>query len=203
MKWKALTAAAALGACASGAVSADATRQHAPLHDPTARLYFSVGFDMTAGAERPLHYGLRLDAHNQRNWFERPAFAQIDFDRIGLKAATMSNIPLLQRDHALYANGGEVAYNWADFGILAIGAAGLGYIVYELADSESGSDPVPDENGGDGDGDNGDGDDGGGLLGGLLLGGGLVGDPFAGGALSERDYRKWRDGGTGQMGDLE
>lgn len=93
-------------------------------------------------------------------------------------------------------------FNAVDWGLLAIGAVGLGYTVGEVANG--------DENvaGGSTDGGAGAGaDDGGGLLDGGLLDGGLPGgfqgERLIGNTARDLEYQKWLDGGTGQMGDLE
>lgn len=205
--WKSVAAGAVLGTAASGAAIADWSLQqeHRLFNDPSARAYLSIGFDRPPESVRPMHFGLRFDGNNLRDWYDRPAVAQIDFDRAGLTAATMNGMPLLQRDHALYADEGELVYGPIDWGVLALGALALGYIVYEIADSDSGS--APERAPEDDDNDNGNGN-GGGLLGGLLGGlGGLLGlqaEPSAAEhALGTRSYREWRDGGTGQMGDLD
>lgn len=90
--------------------------------------------------------------------------------------------------------GAFLGYNAIDWGLVAVGAAGLGFVATEVVDAE---DKAPAGNG------DGGGSDGGGLLGGLL--GGLTAPGTGAGAIvlaRDPELHKWLDGGTGQMGDL-
>ncbi|WP_420427324.1 hypothetical protein [Algiphilus sp.] len=210
--WKTIAAGVAIGLGSTAFTSATALpfgdvsfTERMLWNDPTARFYMSVEFGGQPVEHRyPVHLGLRLDRNKQADWTQTTPMAQIDFDRAGLHAATLGGMPLLQRQYALNQQEGDIIYNWTDWGLLALGVAGLGYVIYEVADSDESAEPQRDDDGnldnGDGDGSGDDG--GGGLLGGLLGGGtGFLESPR--GSLTESEYREWLDGGTGHMGDLD
>jgi hypothetical protein len=188
---------------------------------PEARAYVGFGFDKPRDMTRPFQYGLRID-HDQRYLSQPlPPIARVEFDRDGFSSAALNGINMVQREYQLDQFGtevGEVRYSWADWGLLAVGVVGLGFLIYEIADNESDPDPEllpPDDD---------NGDNGGGLLGGGLLGGGILGGILGGllggnslmpgGSLTAtahatdrldaeaRERQRWLDGGTGYMGDL-
>lgn len=201
--WKTVAASLIVGlsSTASAGNAADALDTRTLWSDPTARAYLSLDFGGTSSYQQhPLRAGLRIDRDNTLNWTRLEPIARVDFDRAGLTQATLNGMPMVARDPVLYQQEGDIVYNWTDWGLIALGVAGLGFIIYEVADNDSDPDP---EQVDDGNGDNGDnGDNGGGLLGGGLLGGllGVRGDHLG---LSANEYREWMDGGTGQMGDLD
>jgi hypothetical protein len=201
--WKNLAASLglALGSTASSGVAADMLSERALWSDPAARAYLSLGFGAGSGQQdSPLHAGLRIDRDSSLQWTQAEPVARVDFDRSGLTEATLNGVPMVARDPVVYQQDGDIIYNWTDWAVLAAGAAGLGFIIFEVADNEDDEELQPvDDGNGDGDGGNG-GDDGGGggLLGGLL---GFQAEDT--GTLSASEYRAWMDGGTGQMGDLD
>lgn len=187
-----------LGSTASAGVAADMLSERALWSDPAARAYLSLGFGASSSdhLQSPLRAGLRIDRNSTSQWTQAEPIARVDFDRSGLTEATLNGVPLVARDPVVYQQDGDIVYNWTDWGLLALGAAGLGFVIYEVADNEDDEDPEPVDGGDGGDGG------GGGLLGGLL--GGLTGfQADDTGTLSSREYRAWMEGGTGQMGDLD
>lgn len=108
------------------------------------------------------------------------------------------------------AEGTFMGYNAVDWGLLAVGAVGVGFIASEVSNGDE--DPDLNSSGSSGT------TTGGGTLGGLLGGGTTTGGTLGGvlggltgglvtresgiGERRDPEYQKWLDGGTGQMGDL-
>lgn len=210
--WKTIAAGVAIGLGSSAFTSVSALpfgdklfTERMLWSDPAARAYLSLHFGGQPIKHRyPVHIGLRLDRNIHADWTQTTPMAQIDFDRAGFNTAELGGMPLIQRQYALNQKEGDIIYNWTDWGLVALGVAGLGYVIYEVADSDESPEPQR-EDGDGGNGDGGDGGDGGGdggLLGGLLGGGtGFLESPH--GSLTEAEYREWLDGGTGHMGDID
>lgn len=202
--WKNVAASLILGigSTASAGVAAETLGERALWSDPAARAYLSLGFGADNNDQQSqLRAGLRIDRDSTMRWTEAKPIARVDFDRSGLTEATLNGVPMVARDPVVYQKDGDIIYNWTDWGLLALGAAGLGFVIFEVADNEDDPEPQRTDNG-NGGGDGGDGDNGGDGGGGLL--GGLLGFQAADtAALSAREYRTWMDGGTGQMGDLD
>ena len=199
--WKTVAASLFLGvgSTASAGVAADTLSERALWSDPAARAYLSLGFGASNDYQQSqLRAGLRIDRNTTLDWTQAEPIARVDFDTAGLTEATLNGVPMVARDPVVYQQDGDIIYNWTAWAVLAAGAAGLGFIIFEVADNEDDEELQPvDDGNGDGDGGNG-GDDGGGLLGGLL---GFQAEDT--GTLSASEYRAWMEGGTGQMGDLD
>lgn len=191
---------------------------------PEARAYLNFAFGGKYALPKNFHYGLKLD--HDRRYVEAgvPAIMQADFDSRGLVATRLNGLNLVER-HYLTQDEGEAApsgdgmtYTMADWGLMALGVVGIGFIATEVtnADESDNPQPVPAEEeeetlGGLG------GLPGGGLPGGGLPGGGTPGGAAAGGLpgglggvvlmlpknqVLDAERQRWLDGGTGQMGDL-
>jgi hypothetical protein len=199
MRMISIAAALALSAVAAAA-AANPLDNH-----PEARAYFSVGFDGPRESMRPLSYGLRID-HDRRYAAHRqlPPLMQLEFSRQGFDRARLNGVPFMQRQYRLnQAPGDELRYTVFDWGLLVVGAVGLGLIIAEIADGENDPDPNPTEDGngnGNGNGDdNGNGDQ-------CLPGTDLCLPMMGAATAAERElipaYQSWLDAGSGQMGDL-
>lgn len=175
---------------------------------PEARAYMNFTFGGTGTTAESFFYGLRLD-HDSRHTDQplQPVMA-VEFDGTGFSSAKINGMPFT-RDLRLNQSG-ERQWSWVDWGLLAAGVAGLGYVIAEVADSEEESDDPEGGSttggtttGGTTTGDT-TGDTTGGLLGGLLggLGGGGFRGEYGEDALNAVEHQRALDGGTGYMGDL-
>lgn len=175
---------------------------------PEARAYLKLNFGGSRDLPRNFHYGLRLDRDSR--YTQLPvALMQMDMSSSGTLDTQLNGMTLMRR--SLIANQSEggaeaTAYTAADWGLIVLGAAGVGYAGYEV--SKSDDEPT---NGGGGS-TTGGSTTGGSTTGGSTTGGSTTGLPLLGLAELDRlsnserassEYREWLDGGTGQMGDLE
>lgn len=213
---------------------------------PSANAYLSLDFghpNPATATFAPLHYGLRMSYDNRlrtATGAALPPLAQLDFDTRGNRVGSVGGVPFMAKvrpplrqndgeggDDVPAGDGSGGGIEFFDLALLGIGIAGLGYLVYEVAQNDESPNPTA-----------GGTTTGGGLLGGLLGGatggllggatggllggdttggttaggatggllGGLLGGGYAsrGAAAQERDLERqqWLDGGTGQMGDL-
>ena len=185
-----------IGTLASAANSDDIVGQ-------SAKAYMNFGF---GGKDSSLpgnfHYGLRLDHDtrtSQMGQMSRPAIMQVDFNaKNGFSSALVNGVPFASHVSRFDEDGSDTSYTMLDWGLLAVGAVGLGFGIAEVLktkdDPDSKATPT-----------NPTGNTTGSLLGGLL--GGLLGATYAGGSGSgdsaaDAERQAWLDGGTGQMGDL-
>ena len=190
---------------------------------PSANAYVSMDFGHPNPARAmtaPLHYGLRMSYDQRLRTFDGgtlPALAQWDFDTRGNRIAMVGGIPFMAHirppmrqaeddgGRPAQAGIGPEGLDFFDLSLLVVGVAGIGYLIYEVADNKDSKAETP------------GGTTSGGLLGGLSGGGtgglgGLLppllgGGGYASGASvsADRDIDRllWLDGGTGHMGDLQ
>jgi hypothetical protein len=215
---------AIIAAGAAGAVWSDATIQQqyqdqGRFQDqPQASAYMSYGFGGPTRRNAPasLHYGLRLD-HDSRlranSGTVLPPLLMVDHDNRGETLATANGVPfaglhLRLNDDDAGANtsgggGNDSGWSFFDWGLLAVGVGGAGYLISQAVRGKSSPNATPSSSGGGGSSSS---SSSGGLLSGLLSGTSSSSGGFtaAGGYVEERDFEKQRrlDGGTGQMGDL-
>ncbi|PTU32326.1 hypothetical protein [Stenotrophobium rhamnosiphilum] len=203
-----------IGVC-TGAFASDFNAPNSP--KTTAYLNFGFGGhgknnDMLSS----LHYGLRMDQSNPYSAQitgqpARPAFMQADFNlRDGFSSALVNGVPFASHVKKFDEDGGETSYSMLDWGLLAIGAAGLGFGIAEVLKTKDDSDPATTGGGGN---------PATGLCGivnGIPVLGPIVGGvlqcPSTGSSLANNassgneksDYERinWLDKGMGQMGDL-
>jgi hypothetical protein len=201
-------------------------------------------------APMPLHYGFRVDSES-RLAEERytgvtdhrfPALMQMDFASDGSRTASVNGIPFAGRALVLRQNDGSSpdsgaptatsepgGFTWFDWGLLAVGLGGLGYIIAEVSKGKDSPDPPPPATAGTTTGAataavnaitgvvngvvntaTGTVNAVTGAVNGVLTGTtGFTGSRSVEGVLPfdpvDRDdpnYQKWLDGGKGQMGDL-
>lgn len=196
-----------------------------------AQLYLRMGFDESAAQHSSqMQYGFALDYDRRNANLPGVPAAQVNFDRKGFLNAWMNGAPFARRVTLQQAEGEAAAgstYTAVDYGLLAIGALGVGYGISEVVNQKDtpdgsaspspgpGATPTPSP--------------GGGLplplplpipipSGGLPIpipSGGLplpiplpagAQLPFMGASAQEREvtpeYQQWLDAGTGGMGDL-
>ena len=188
-------------------------------YSPKTTAYLNFGFGGNAknsSVLSSLHYGLRMDqraasAFSAVGQPVRPAFMQADFNlRDGFSGAMVNGVRFASHVKKFDEDGGDTSYSVVDWGLLAIGAAGLGFGISEVLKTKDSKDPT--STGATG-GTGGNPVIGavcslaGGVLGTIGLGGictasGLAGNSFS--AYEKADYESinWLDSGTGQMGDL-
>lgn len=217
----AATAAVAVAGLGAVAVAADPVDRA-----PAASAYLTYKF---GGVERiegeSFFYGLRIDSHRVGSETTRPALAQVEFNALGFLSASMNGLPFAQTLRMNQA-GGAVVFTAVDWGLLALGVAGVGVVTAEVLDSDESDDPPGATTAGGGTGGGGTGGTGGGTggtgggtggtgggaggtgggtggtgggTGGLL--GGYRGE-FGIEASTESERLLELDGGTGFMGDL-
>jgi opacity protein-like surface antigen len=110
---------------------------------PEFRSYLQFQFGGATPALDSLHYGLRIDHDSRLADRPMPAIAQLDFGARGFSTASVNGLPFV-RSLSLQQNDGYEETRWTaiDWGLLAAGVAGLGFIVYEVSDSnDTSSDP--------------------------------------------------------------
>jgi hypothetical protein len=129
------------------------------------RAYLSYDFGgprRSNDAAMPLHYGFRVDSES-RLADERytgltdrqmPAMLQLDFAADGTRIARLNGIPFAGRSYILRQNDGSPdsgapaaatgepgGFTWFDWGLLAVGVGGLGYIIAEVSKGKDSPDP--------------------------------------------------------------
>lgn len=206
---------ALLTACAGVAFAA------APRNEsPEARAYLSLSYGQSKLPSQ-FFYGLRLD-HDSRSELARAGaapMADLAFDRQGFSAAKLNGLPFTRRvalsqDEEVATEGGLFSsFSGIDWTLVALGAAGIGLAIYEVADGDDTSDAAASSSGsgsggsasGGSSGASSGGSGSGSGSGGGLLGTGLLGYTTISVDSDERrsaEYAEWLDGGSGQMGDL-
>lgn len=219
---KFLIAASVLAGLSVGAIASASNSDD--VYGPSAKAYVNFAFGgKSSSVPSNFHYGLRLDQDSRMatrmGRTSLPAIMQADFNlRDGFSRALVNGVPFASHVVAFDEDGGDVGYSALDWGLLAIGAAGLGFGIAEVLKTKDDKDPQSTT--GSTTGTTG----GGGLLGtgllgsttgtttgttGTTTGGGLLGTGllgFAGGEYGDNradaERQAWLDGGTGHMGDL-
>lgn len=103
---------------------------------PEAKAYLSLNF---GGAERSatnLRYGLRVDHDHRYVEGTAPAIFQLDFASHGFNHASVNGLPFARTALQMNQDGDEVRYSIIDWGVLALGVVGVGFIISEVADGE-------------------------------------------------------------------
>lgn len=187
---KKLIVAAILGVTGSfsAAQAADPTQAR-----PEARAQMQIQFGGSQVLAQRMNFRFLVDHDRRAVDASVPALFQMDFTADGLGSARFNGVPFAQRQLAAQQAEGETAFTVFDWTLLAIGAAGIGVVVADIADHEETETPVGATSGSD----SGGGDSGGGILPDLGL---FTSHPASHGLDAE--YRAWLDNGTGQMGDL-
>ncbi|MEQ1437882.1 hypothetical protein AAG565_00835 [Fontimonas sp. SYSU GA230001] len=171
---------------------------------PEARAYLNFSFGGAAPASESFFYGLRIDRPLGLDEApaERPALMAVEFDRAGFSAASINGMPFVRqlRLNQDEAAAGGTQWTAIDWGLLAAGVVGLGFVVAEVANSESESpDPAPGSTAGGA-------TTGGGTTGGTCLPGTPLCLPYdahdGGLGFGSTAQVIDLDGGTGYMGDL-
>ena len=112
--------------------------------------YLNFGFGGSSknnGMLNNLHYGLRMDRANPYQMQvssqpARPAFVQADFNlRDGFSGAMVNGVRFASHVKSFDEDGGESSYSMMDWGLLAIGAAGLGFGIAEVLKTKDSPDP--------------------------------------------------------------
>ena len=207
-----------VGVC-TGAFAADYNNYANPFSTKTTA-YLNFGF---GGSGRnsdilsSLHYGLRMDSANpyvaQANGQPlRPAFVQADFKlHDGISGAMLNGVRFASHVMSFDEDTGEeTSYSLMDWGLLAVGAAALGFGIAEVVKTHDDADPKTTGSSGSGSTSPTQGVCGtlngvpilGPIIGGVLQCSSLTDDSF--GANSKADYERinWLDSGNGHMGDL-
>lgn len=162
---------------------------------PEARAQVQLHFGGKDTVAQKLNFRFLVDHDRRVVDAGVPALLQMDFTARGLDSARLNGVTFAQRQLVAQQVEGETSFGFFDWTLIAIGAAGIGVVVADIADHEETNAPVGASSGG-GDG-GGDGNGGGGLLPDL----GLFTSHPASHSL-DTEYRAWLDSGTGQMGDL-
>ncbi len=94
-----------------------------------------------------LHYGLRMDSTNPYGLQAsgqpvRPAFIKADFNlRDGFSGAMLNGVRFASHVRSFDEDGGDTSYSMMDWGLLALGAAGLGFGIAEVLKTKDSPDP--------------------------------------------------------------
>lgn len=112
-----------------------------------ARLYWRLSFDESAKRVAESNYSFVVDY--DRRFGDAPPVpaAQVNFDRRGLMSAWLNGVPFARRMTMMQTEGeGEAAsassYTAVDYGLLALGAVGIGYGISTVVDQKDTSDPA-------------------------------------------------------------
>jgi len=130
-------------AVVSAAIAAPAMAADPQDRTPELRSYVQFQFGAAAPIRDSLHYGLRIDHDSRIQDRPHAAIAQLDFSANGFSTASVNGLPFA-RSVSLQQNDGYEETRWTaiDWGLLAAGVVGLGYVVYEVSDSnDTSSDP--------------------------------------------------------------
>lgn len=199
----AATLAGLIGAMGN-AVAADPSQRA-----PTAAAFveFDFGGADATPSDSSLRYGLQLD--HDRRFADVPAapMFRMAFTPAGFSSAALNGLPFAYRSTTVSQTGEALEYTVFDYGLVALGAVGIGFAVAEIVDADDETpDPTPTEIG---DGEN-SGE--GGLIGDIVDGVGDVVDGILGGgfrstqassALDRSHQPAWLSADFGQMGDLD
>lgn len=131
---------AAMLGCSASVSAADRYDQQ-----PELKAYMNFSFDGRGADRQMLAYGLRLD--HDRRFLEAPVapIAKLEFRGLqGLDQFQVNGMPLVKREMALNQYG-EKEYSWADWGLIVVAVAGIGYLVYDIVDSDETKTPDDEE----------------------------------------------------------
>ena len=136
---------ATLAAACIGLISAATTASAVdPLANrPEAKAYLNLSFGAGADPLSSLRYGLRVDHGYRSALGDAPPIVQVDFSRQGFAFASMNGLPFAYTLRQMNQDGDEVTYGIVDWGLLLVGAAGIGFVISEIADGEDDPDPQP------------------------------------------------------------
>ncbi|MGH8461699.1 MAG: hypothetical protein ACRESS_08845 [Stenotrophobium sp.] len=114
-------------------------------NNPQAKAYVNLSFggdsDAKSTLTNSLHYGLRLDHNNLLgNATLLPAISQLDFSLGGFNDMSVNGVPFLYRAVRLDEDGQTTTYSVWDWGLLAVGVAGLGFAIYEVTKTKASPD---------------------------------------------------------------
>ncbi len=115
---------------------------------PQAKAYLNFGFGgKDTSLPRNFHYGLRLDQDDRvvsrMGRTSMPSIMQLDFNaKDGFQSAYVNGVPFARRFTRFDEDGGESSYSMVDWGLLAIGVAGLGFGIAEVVKTHDSRDPT-------------------------------------------------------------
>lgn len=104
-----------------------------------ARLYWRMSFDESAKRASEMSFSAVVDYDRRYGNVPPVPAMQVNFDRRGLMQAYMNGVPFAQRMTLNQAEGETAAgtsYTAVDYGLLAIGALGIGYGIATVIDQE-------------------------------------------------------------------
>ncbi len=123
---------------------------------PQARAYLSYNFggdNRRRGLAAPLHYGLRLDYDSrlrQGSSVVTTPLLQLDHDNRGESMAFANGVPFAARNLRLNEDAGSGAstgsssgWSYFDWGLLAVGIGGTGYLIYDATKGHNSPDAKP------------------------------------------------------------
>ena len=198
--WLASLGLAALTA-SGNALAADA-RDRAPVASAFVTLAF--GGERAPAADHRLRDGLMID--HDRRFSDAPVspIFQLAMTPKGFDSAALNGLPFAYRMTQVNQAGEALEYTMIDYGLVALGAVGIGFAVAEIADAEDETpDPTVSDDGGETSGEGsviGDIVDGVGDIVDGVLGGGFRAEPLLLTDVAVRPYAS--ESGNGDMGDL-
>lgn len=171
---RSILAAAVIGLAASTTASASDLGQRSP----EGLMFLQMGFGGGSAQTmvQKLRYGFQFDVAHGHEADARPSLLRMEFNGntlapMGLGALEVGGVNILRTHYRLNANGTFSGYTVVDYGLLALGIAGVAVVGSEALDGDE--TPKPQADPGDGD----DGGDDGGIPGVPGLPGGPPGIP--------------------------
>ncbi|MGH8456203.1 MAG: hypothetical protein ACRETW_07575 [Stenotrophobium sp.] len=113
-------------------------------NNPQTKAYFSLAFGGHDKLASGLHYGLMLEHNNLTQFSGAPLhpITQLDFNAGGFNSMSVNGVPFARRSVQLNEEGQATSYTAFDWGLLAVGLAGVGFAVYEVTKTHASPDPT-------------------------------------------------------------
>lgn len=137
-----------LASILSASVCVAAQAQDPYENDPQARVYAGFSFGGPQSTNRTVansfRYGLKLDySHRLTEKHDLPSLMQFDFDRHGLTETRVNGLSAVRRVMLNQDEGGEASaegasteYSMMDWGLIAVGVVGIGFVAAEALGSD-------------------------------------------------------------------
>lgn len=113
---------------------------------PEAKAYVSFAFDGQgpASAGNQFAYGLRIDHDRRYTPASVPSLVKLEFggSSEGFNQLQVNGLPIAYRSYQLNQDGStSTEYSWVDWGLVAVAAVGIGYVLVDVADADESPSP--------------------------------------------------------------
>lgn len=127
---------------------------------PEALAYVHLSFGGAQNVPQTFNYGLRMDYDRRFVGAAAPPLMQLDFNGTGFSAAKLNGLNLIRRITSVNQEeggtaAGTVTYSVADWGLILLGVAGVGFAASEVSKVTESPDPKPGSGSGGGGGGSG------------------------------------------------